>query len=434
MSNGDDREFLFHLYDKLWENINEKESRVWTFLSVYGAVIGIALGSGTVKSLGLYGVFAVLLLTFWAVEIVLNADWWSIRNRLMVGTIERRFPNAFGGVVPPQYTQAFYSNDVLNGISLLVLSLIAWLLYLKTVLGYLDSRGIQDVSTLAEIVLLYFTFVVLSYSAVAREESTLREYYYTYEKLYVAPASPEAGQPGAAPVAITEGPSAVPSIATVSGQDIPSLEQREQNDRNRLRPRHILALLTGVAAAPVYIVLFGARSLASGLLYGAVALFAVAAILGWRVSLDYYGPIEKAKVNQYRLKLGRRGDRRIWWAATLFFLSCVALVCSGAGRLSWSPPSSSLRLENDLEQVKSGLATVQEKAERLDDRLTRRAGYIWPEEAGRRFLDASDPRLTRALQGISRAEREGARVRGELALVREEIKRLEEKGKGKAKP
>src|SRR5574341_1532559 len=39
-------EFLLHLYDALWENMRSKENRLWTFLSIYGAAVGLLFVRG----------------------------------------------------------------------------------------------------------------------------------------------------------------------------------------------------------------------------------------------------------------------------------------------------------------------------------------------------------------------------------------------------
>ena len=44
VSSDDKHEFMLHLYDKLWENIVNKENRtLWTFLTVYGAGIRLTV-------------------------------------------------------------------------------------------------------------------------------------------------------------------------------------------------------------------------------------------------------------------------------------------------------------------------------------------------------------------------------------------------------
>jgi hypothetical protein len=396
MPSPHDQEFVLHLYDKLWENINQKESRVWTFLSVYGAVIAIAVGSESVKALGFYGVFAVLLLTYWAIQIVFSADWWSIRNRLMVGRIERRFPHAVAGLIPRQYEQPAYSTDALNGISLLVLTLIAWLFYFRTVLDYSRPGAINDFVTLLQLVVLYFTFIAMVFFALAGEEAALRAYYDTYLGL------------------------CMPEVE-------PGLAQRESEDRRRLRRREILATLVAAASLPLYAALFRSQELAHGLLLASAALLAVAGILVTRLSRDYYRQAiehEPGNADRYLLKLGRASDRRMRWAVRIFVLSCIVLVGAGAGNLPWSSPRSATQLAGDLDQLKTDLAALQKKTEALGDRVTGRPEYLRREDAGRLYLKASDPRLSQAFQGISRLDAAGAQAHDEIAALRREVLQL----------
>jgi len=74
--NPDTKDFLLHLYDKLWENMGAKEGRLWNYLSIYGAAVALALGAGGFGGVELQSVVLVLALTVWAVLIVINANWW----------------------------------------------------------------------------------------------------------------------------------------------------------------------------------------------------------------------------------------------------------------------------------------------------------------------------------------------------------------------
>ena len=395
MMDPNQKEFLLHLYDKLWDNINQKESRVWTFLSVYGAVIGIALGSGAVTSLGLYGVLAVLLLTYWAVQIVLDADWWSIRNRTMVGGIEARFPGAGRGVIPPEYQTAGYSNDPLHRVSLLIFTVIAWLLYLKTVMGYSQPGSPRDLSTLAQIALLHLLFVVLTAAAVAREEGHLRDYYSIYRSLN--PTS-----------------------------DVQELLGKEHGDRAKFKRRHKLGLLVAAAAIPVYGVLFNASALTRWVLCLAAALLLFAASLVGLSSRDYYRPFVDGNKGLYSLRLGDKADPRIRWAAGIFALSCIALVGSGVGSLSLTSPPSTAEVEHRIEQLKSDLAALQVRIAALADGVSSRRQWLRRAEAERLYLKPSDPKLLQALGGISRVEAEMAQLREQMTSMLRELEHLKQ--------
>src|SRR5918912_2151070 len=100
------KEFHMHIYDALWENMRSKESRLWTFLSIYGAAVGLVFAGGQVSDIpgaDLFAIVIVMALSTWAVLIILNANWWYYRNQLMVSRIENKYPDAVKGIVPKIY-------------------------------------------------------------------------------------------------------------------------------------------------------------------------------------------------------------------------------------------------------------------------------------------------------------------------------------------
>lgn len=129
----DRKDFLLHLYDKLWENMAAKESRLWNYLALYGAAVSLALGASHFGAAELITALVVLALTVWALLIVINANWWYQRNHLMVTQIEKVFATDGGldGVVPKTYRDARFGFDRLYRGSVLVLSFLAFLFYTR---------------------------------------------------------------------------------------------------------------------------------------------------------------------------------------------------------------------------------------------------------------------------------------------------------------
>lgn len=134
----DTEDFLLHLYDKLWENMGSKEGRLWSYLGIYGAAVAIALGVGEYAGAQLYGSLVAMALTVWAVLIVVNANWWLQRNRLIVIQIEKKFGGEGGlsGVIPKSYQDGYFGFDRLYRGSVLVLTGIAFFLYLRTLFKF----------------------------------------------------------------------------------------------------------------------------------------------------------------------------------------------------------------------------------------------------------------------------------------------------------
>ena len=129
-------DLLKSLYDKLWTNVWNKENRVWMFLSFYSAGVALALNSGLLTQFGLLAPFIVVQLTAWGVHIIIDADWWSIRNRLMVEQIERRYRHQFIAVVPSEYQEPRFSADQLYRFSILVLVVLGGVVFVTTILRY----------------------------------------------------------------------------------------------------------------------------------------------------------------------------------------------------------------------------------------------------------------------------------------------------------
>lgn len=181
----DAKDFLLHLYDKLWENMGAKEGRLWSYLSVYGAAIALSLGVGQYAGAELYAVTIVLALTVWALLIVINANWWYQRNRLMVTQIEKKFTpsGAVDGVIPKSYRDATFNFDRLYRGSVLVLGAIAALLYLKLMWEHHGPDGFPNVEVLVAVGLLYSLFLISTMYCVAQYESYIDSFYTTKKTL-----------------------------------------------------------------------------------------------------------------------------------------------------------------------------------------------------------------------------------------------------------
>jgi hypothetical protein len=176
---SDTKEFLLHLYDKLWENMGAKEERLWKYLAVYGAAIALALGVGQYAGIALYGTMIGIALTVWALLIAINANWWYHRNRLMVTQIEKKFSigGALDGVIPRSYRDAKFEFDRLYRGSILILSAIAALLYLKIMWQYRVSVGFKSEDELGAVGLLYFLFTISTIYCVSQHESYIQSFY-----------------------------------------------------------------------------------------------------------------------------------------------------------------------------------------------------------------------------------------------------------------
>lgn len=176
-----DNNYLLHLYDALWENMRSKENRLWTFLSLYGAAVGLLFAGGQVSQVpgaDLLAIMIVMGLSTWAVLIILNTNWWYYRNQLMVSRIEIRYPGAVKGVVPKIYNKnPNYRFDQLSEGSILLLTLLLFFLYSRTIWSYHAPGSISILQSLVVVVLLYVLFVFAAGYCLRLHESNIESYY-----------------------------------------------------------------------------------------------------------------------------------------------------------------------------------------------------------------------------------------------------------------
>jgi hypothetical protein len=160
--NGDDKEFLLHLYDQLWENMRAKENRLWSFLSLYGAAVGLVFAGGQASGLAgaeLFALIIVMGLTAWAVLIMLNANFWIRRNLLMVGGIEKKYPGIAKGIYPRSFPEGTKGSfDALYRGSILVLSIMLLLFFARAIWPYRNPASFDTFHIFLSVVLIYMLF------------------------------------------------------------------------------------------------------------------------------------------------------------------------------------------------------------------------------------------------------------------------------------
>lgn len=158
----DGKELLLHLYDQLWENMRAKENRLWSFLSLYGAAVGLVFAGGQASGLAgaeLFALIIVMGLTTWAVLIMLNANYWIRRNLLMVGGIEKKYPGIKKGIYPRGFPEAKKGSfDALYRGSILVLSVMLLLFFARAIWPYRNPTSFDSFHIFLSVVLLYVLF------------------------------------------------------------------------------------------------------------------------------------------------------------------------------------------------------------------------------------------------------------------------------------
>jgi hypothetical protein len=111
------------LYGKLWDNIGSRDARVWTFISFYGAVLALFFGSSITPEFRLLGLPIILVIAVWTIDLALSAEWWLVRNQMMVVRLELDDDSGLVGKVPSFYQYPGYRVDL--PFTLFALSIIA---------------------------------------------------------------------------------------------------------------------------------------------------------------------------------------------------------------------------------------------------------------------------------------------------------------------
>ncbi len=173
----DDKEFHLHLYDKLWENITNKENRLWSFLAFYGVAIGIVLGTTDSNTLSFETGLCLIIITYWAAEITFSAEWWSVRNRLMVQGIERRVYQATRGIIPSVYKAPNYRSEHLHSITLLVLAAFGLIIFSVSMGLFKPEDNLKSLFELLKLLMLYITLVVTLIRFADMRESKINKYH-----------------------------------------------------------------------------------------------------------------------------------------------------------------------------------------------------------------------------------------------------------------
>jgi hypothetical protein len=100
------REFLLRLYDNLWRSIDRADYRMLQMISFYAIVLGAAVvGAETSKLDPLITAVLVSGISFWGINVSINAGKWFERNRLFVINVEKEFLNKedIGKILPEKY-------------------------------------------------------------------------------------------------------------------------------------------------------------------------------------------------------------------------------------------------------------------------------------------------------------------------------------------
>jgi len=92
------------MYDAYWNNITRAEEAAWKILATYSALFaGLALAYSVVKPIGF--AILVILFSFLAIAISLNANLWFVRNIGLIANVEKEFldKSDYGVLIPARW-------------------------------------------------------------------------------------------------------------------------------------------------------------------------------------------------------------------------------------------------------------------------------------------------------------------------------------------
>ncbi len=100
-------EFLLRLYDDLWRSIDRMESGMWQFVALYAVVAGLMISAASTQAPRSVIVVFSLIVTFWGINIAINAGKWFRRNLAFAVNIEQQFlfHDDIGRILPAAYHQ-----------------------------------------------------------------------------------------------------------------------------------------------------------------------------------------------------------------------------------------------------------------------------------------------------------------------------------------
>ena len=84
-------DFLLHMYDQMWGNINRHILTVWQSIAAVAGSLTIILFSDSKILSDTWNVSLILLLAFWLLAHVYDAQTWFDRNISIISKIENKF-------------------------------------------------------------------------------------------------------------------------------------------------------------------------------------------------------------------------------------------------------------------------------------------------------------------------------------------------------
>lgn len=326
------KEFLLRLYDKLWENMYSKETRLWNYLSIYGAAIALVFATGKFAGIEVHATILILALTMWAVLIIINANWWYQRNLLMVTRVEEQFEDAVRGVIPAFYRDPSFRFDRLYRGSMVVLVTIAVLVYAWTMSQYSSPGSIKTLVVLITLGLVYVLFILAVGYCLIQHESCVPRYYQAKLELLSEARKEE--------LRLKKNSKAKQNM---NSND----EKTEQVIRADLWPKELKArwavgcryksLSIFVIVAVLFNIVLKYNTRGHDLFtYLAISLQIVALILYWWLARAYYrGDLPLSAAGKYHLSISKPAGSNWWRSSAIMPHIMLALAIVSAALFVW---------------------------------------------------------------------------------------------------
>ena len=181
------QDYLLDYRNGLWTAIRHKEGGIWQFVSFFaGAIVviaGILQNKDLLSSLGIIQISllstVVILVSFWGLIIILDANYWQSRNLWIISNIEWRFlkDDGIGTIIPKYYATPDFRYANLYAMHMHFLSIIVTFVFVGTagiMLQAMNILGFQEVVVIGLFGLLVNGFIQY---VLEKDNSWVKEYY-----------------------------------------------------------------------------------------------------------------------------------------------------------------------------------------------------------------------------------------------------------------
>lgn len=155
-------EFLLRLYDDLWRSIDRVESGIWQFVALYAVIAGLMISTVRESVPRSIAVVFSLIISFWGINVAINAGKWFNRNLAFVINIEKQFLFAedLGRILPAAFHKR--RTRVLNTLNMIHTAAFLFTAIVSLWIGWADIPFIvASIMVLGLLVTIYHYLIAM---------------------------------------------------------------------------------------------------------------------------------------------------------------------------------------------------------------------------------------------------------------------------------